>query len=109
MVRDGDVYVLNGRKWFAPTGMHRNCKVLIEGSKSLVRSSKGPARSCLNNWDAPTASEIAAYQVRAVCTHSTRSTVAGHPSRVCPPIAEHIPHTLTGGSDVTGNGLVLGV
>jgi acyl-CoA dehydrogenase len=29
MVRDGGDYVLNGRKWFASDGMHRNCKVLI--------------------------------------------------------------------------------
>ncbi|WP_396935467.1 acyl-CoA dehydrogenase family protein [Mycolicibacterium sp.] len=34
MVRDGDEYVLNGRKWFASNGMHRNCKVLIVMGKT---------------------------------------------------------------------------
>jgi acyl-CoA dehydrogenase len=34
MVRDGEDYVLNGRKWFASNGMHRNCKVLIVMGKT---------------------------------------------------------------------------
>lgn len=34
MVRDGDDYVLNGRKWFASNGLHRNCKVLIVMGKT---------------------------------------------------------------------------
>jgi acyl-CoA dehydrogenase len=34
MVRDSDEYVLNGRKWFASNGMHRNCKVLIVMGKT---------------------------------------------------------------------------
>ncbi|WP_029111679.1 acyl-CoA dehydrogenase family protein [Mycobacterium sp. URHD0025] len=34
MVRDGDEYVLNGRKWFASNGMHHNCKVLIVMGKT---------------------------------------------------------------------------
>ncbi|OBF86082.1 acyl-CoA dehydrogenase [Mycobacterium sp. 852002-51163_SCH5372311] len=34
MVRDGDEYVLSGRKWFASNGMHRNCKVLIVMGKT---------------------------------------------------------------------------
>jgi acyl-CoA dehydrogenase len=34
MVRDGDHYILNGRKWFASNGMHRNCKVLIVMGKT---------------------------------------------------------------------------
>ncbi|KUH85548.1 MULTISPECIES: acyl-CoA dehydrogenase family protein [unclassified Mycobacterium] len=34
MVRDGAEYVLNGRKWFASNGMHRNCKVLIVMGKT---------------------------------------------------------------------------
>jgi len=34
MVRDGDDYVVNGRKWFTSNGMHRNCKVLIVMGKT---------------------------------------------------------------------------
>jgi len=34
MVRDGDEYVVNGRKWFASNGMHRNCRVLIVMGKT---------------------------------------------------------------------------
>ncbi|QLL09908.1 acyl-CoA dehydrogenase family protein [Mycobacterium vicinigordonae] len=34
MVRDGGEYVLNGRKWFASNGMHRNCRVLIVMGKT---------------------------------------------------------------------------
>lgn len=34
MVRDGDEYVLNGRKWFASNAMHKNCKVLIVMGKT---------------------------------------------------------------------------
>jgi len=34
MVRDGDKYVVNGRKWFASNGMHRNCRVLIVMGKT---------------------------------------------------------------------------
>ena len=34
MERDGDEYVLNGRKWFASNAMHRNCKVLIVMGKT---------------------------------------------------------------------------
>jgi acyl-CoA dehydrogenase len=34
MARDGEDYVLNGRKWFASNGMHRNCKVLIVMGKT---------------------------------------------------------------------------
>ncbi|PQP13231.1 acyl-CoA dehydrogenase family protein [Rhodococcus opacus] len=34
MVRDGDAYVLNGRKWFASNALHRNCKVLIVMGKT---------------------------------------------------------------------------
>ncbi len=29
MVRDGDEWVLNGRKWFASNGSHENCRLLI--------------------------------------------------------------------------------
>lgn len=34
MVRDGDEYVLNGRKWFASNALHPNCKVLIVMGKT---------------------------------------------------------------------------
>ncbi len=34
MVRDGDEYILNGRKWFTSNAMHRNCKVLIVMGKT---------------------------------------------------------------------------
>mgnify|MGYP005990731521 FL=1 len=34
MVRDGDDYVLNGRKWWTSNAMHKNCKVLIVMGKT---------------------------------------------------------------------------
>jgi acyl-CoA dehydrogenase len=34
MRRDGDDYVLNGRKWFASNAMHKNCRVLIVMGKT---------------------------------------------------------------------------
>lgn len=34
MVRDGDEYILNGRKWFASNALHRNCKVMIVMGKT---------------------------------------------------------------------------
>jgi len=34
MVRDGEEYVLNGRKWFASNALHRNCRVLIVMGKT---------------------------------------------------------------------------
>lgn len=34
MVRDGDEYVLNGRKWFASNALHANCRVLIVMGKT---------------------------------------------------------------------------
>jgi acyl-CoA dehydrogenase len=34
MERDGDAYVLGGRKWFASNALHRNCKVLIVMGKT---------------------------------------------------------------------------
>ncbi|WP_280236852.1 acyl-CoA dehydrogenase family protein [Nocardia cyriacigeorgica] len=34
MVRDGDGYLLNGRKWFASNALHKNCKVMIVMGKT---------------------------------------------------------------------------
>ncbi|MFC9787860.1 acyl-CoA dehydrogenase family protein [Rhodococcus sp. NPDC127528] len=34
MVKDGDEYVLNGRKWFASNALHQNCKVMIVMGKT---------------------------------------------------------------------------
>ncbi len=34
MVRDGEEYVLNGRKWFATNALHKNCRVLIVMGKT---------------------------------------------------------------------------
>jgi acyl-CoA dehydrogenase len=34
MTRDGDDYVLNGRKWFASNALHQNCKVMIVMGKT---------------------------------------------------------------------------
>ncbi|WP_199434210.1 acyl-CoA dehydrogenase family protein [Qaidamihabitans albus] len=34
MERDGDTYVLNGRKWWASNALHKNCKVLIVMGKT---------------------------------------------------------------------------
>ncbi|MGY0503028.1 acyl-CoA dehydrogenase family protein [Nocardia sp. FBN12] len=34
MVRDGEDYVLNGRKWFASNALHRNCRVMIVMGKT---------------------------------------------------------------------------
>ena len=34
MVRDGDEYVLNGRKWFASNALHQNCTVMIVMGKT---------------------------------------------------------------------------
>ncbi|MFI7669159.1 acyl-CoA dehydrogenase family protein [Nocardia sp. NPDC049526] len=34
MTRDGDHYLLNGRKWFASNALHKNCRVLIVMGKT---------------------------------------------------------------------------
>ena len=36
IVRDGDEYVLNGRKWFTSNALHKNCTVLIVMGKTDV-------------------------------------------------------------------------
>lgn len=36
MTRDGDEYLLNGRKWFTSNALHKNCKVLIVMGKTDV-------------------------------------------------------------------------
>ncbi|MFB7718430.1 acyl-CoA dehydrogenase family protein [Nocardia sp. NPDC056100] len=38
MDRDGDEYVLNGRKWWTSNALHRNCKVLIVMGKTDVEA-----------------------------------------------------------------------
>ena len=47
MERDGDEYVLNGRKWFASNAMHRNCKVLIVMGKTDPNASTYMQQSML--------------------------------------------------------------
>lgn len=34
MVRDGDAYILNGRKWFVSNALHQNCTVMIVMGKT---------------------------------------------------------------------------
>ncbi|MFD4358117.1 acyl-CoA dehydrogenase family protein [Nocardia sp. NPDC058518] len=34
MVRDGEDYILNGRKWFATNALHKNCRVMIVMGKT---------------------------------------------------------------------------
>ncbi|MEU1982167.1 acyl-CoA dehydrogenase family protein [Nocardia sp. NPDC019395] len=47
MERDGDHYVLNGRKWFASNAMHRNCKVLIVMGKTDPEAPKHRQQSMM--------------------------------------------------------------
>jgi acyl-CoA dehydrogenase len=47
MERDGDEYVLNGRKWFASNAMHKNCKVLIVMGKTDPNASTYMQQSML--------------------------------------------------------------
>lgn len=47
MVRDGDEYVLNGRKWFASNALHANCKVLIVMGKTDVDAPKHRQQSMM--------------------------------------------------------------
>jgi acyl-CoA dehydrogenase len=47
MERDGDAYVLNGRKWFASNAMHKNCRVLIVMGKTDPGAPKHRQQSML--------------------------------------------------------------
>ncbi|MET8872039.1 acyl-CoA dehydrogenase family protein [Nocardia sp. NPDC004604] len=47
MVRDGDHYVLNGRKWFASNALHKNCKVLIVMGKTDPDAAKHRQQSMM--------------------------------------------------------------
>lgn len=47
MVRDGDHYVLNGRKWFAFNALHPNCKVLIVMGKTDPNAPKHRQQSMM--------------------------------------------------------------
>ncbi len=47
MVRDGDSYVLNGRKWFASNAMHPHCKVLIVMGKTDPSASSHKQQSMM--------------------------------------------------------------
>ena len=38
--RDGDEWVINGRKWFASNGSHANCRFLIVVGVTIQRSQK---------------------------------------------------------------------
>ncbi|WP_206509073.1 acyl-CoA dehydrogenase family protein [Rhodococcus sp. BGS-1C] len=47
MVRDGDDYVLNGRKWWTSNAMHQNCKVLIVMGKTDLDAATHKQQSML--------------------------------------------------------------
>ncbi|MFW0788715.1 acyl-CoA dehydrogenase family protein [Gordonia sp. CPCC 205333] len=47
MVRDGDSYILNGRKWFASNAMHQHCKVLIVMGKTDPEASAHQQQSMM--------------------------------------------------------------
>lgn len=47
MLRDGDEYVLNGRKWWTSNAMHPNCKVLIVMGKTNPDAEKHRQQSML--------------------------------------------------------------
>ncbi len=43
--RDGDEYVLNGKKWFSSGALNDRCKVLIVMGKTDPTASRAPASS----------------------------------------------------------------
>jgi acyl-CoA dehydrogenase len=47
MERDGDGYLLNGRKWFASNAMHKNCWVLIVMGKTSPEAARHRQQSML--------------------------------------------------------------
>jgi acyl-CoA dehydrogenase len=47
MERDGDGYLLNGRKWFASNTMHKNCRVLIVMGKTSPEAARHRQQSML--------------------------------------------------------------
>ncbi|GAB17986.1 putative acyl-CoA dehydrogenase [Gordonia effusa NBRC 100432] len=47
MERDGDSYILNGRKWFASNAMHQHCKVLIVMGKTDPEASSHRQQSMM--------------------------------------------------------------
>ncbi|WP_405137163.1 acyl-CoA dehydrogenase family protein [Nocardia sp. NBC_01388] len=47
MDRDGDDYVLNGRKWWTSNALHKNCKVLIVMGKTDVDAPKHRQQSMM--------------------------------------------------------------
>jgi acyl-CoA dehydrogenase len=47
MERDGDGYLLNGRKWFASNAMHKNCRVLIVMGKTSPDAARHRQQSML--------------------------------------------------------------
>jgi acyl-CoA dehydrogenase len=47
MERDGDGYLLNGRKWFASNAMHKNCRVLIVMGKTSPEAARHRQQSML--------------------------------------------------------------
>ena len=47
MLRDGDEYVLNGRKWWTSNAMHPNCKVLIVMGKTDPQAERHRQQSML--------------------------------------------------------------
>ncbi|GAA3609543.1 acyl-CoA dehydrogenase family protein [Marihabitans asiaticum] len=47
MVRDGDEYVINGRKWWTSNALHQNCKVLIVMGKTDPQADKHRQQSMM--------------------------------------------------------------
>ena len=66
MVRDGDEYVLNGRKWFTSNGMHKNCRVLIVMGKTDPNAAPHRQQSMMVvPIDAPATNTVSAETISA--------------------------------------------